>query len=146
MSKDYITTNELIEFLTREGYRAIETRDSYGDYIEVHEGTVPVGSVRTDAPYTLNVSAYLPEDYRKRLLGILYDYAKTPIDAREDKKYTLRILGTKLYLTSIDEVEMTVVSDEMKAKLYKKGGVKRAKRFAEKHNILIEAERVNATN
>lgn len=143
MSREYITTKYLIETLTNAGYRVVEGTDSYGKCIDIFDGLVHVGAVRADKMYCFKISACLKDEYRKRLFNILYDYAKTPIDAREDEKYTLRILGTKLYLTSIDEVEMTVVSDEVKAKLYKKGGVKRAKRFAEKHNILIEEEKVD---
>lgn len=143
MSKKYITTKYLIETLINAGYKVTEDTDSYGGYIDIFDGLVCVGAVRTDKMYCFKISACLKDKYRKRLFNILCDYAKTPIDAREDKRYTLRILGTKLYLTSIDEVEMVVVSDEMKAKLYRKGGVKRAKRFAEKHNILIEEEKVD---
>ena len=146
MSSKYVTTKYLIETLTNAGYRVIEGTDSYGKCIDVFDGLVHVGSVRADKMYCFKISTCLKDEYRKRLFNILYDYAKTPIDAREDGRYTLRILGTNLYLTSIDEVEMTAVSDDMKAKLYKRGGVKRAKRFAEKHNILIEAEKVNATD
>ena len=146
MSKDYITTSELIEFLTREGYRAIETTDSYGDCIEVHEGTVPVGSVRTDALYTLKVSACLPEDYRKRLLGILYDYAKTPIDAREPRVYKLKILDTSLYLIHINEHETTVTTNKKAAKAYDDAGVYDAKVLAEKQGFALRAEVINATN
>lgn len=146
MSGQYITTNELIELLTKEGYRAVETRDSYGECIEIHEGTVPVGSVRTDALYTIKVSAYLPEDYRERLLDILYAYAKTPIKSRRDKTYTLRISETNLYLTSIDGVEMTVVSDESGAKLYSAAGVSRAKELAKGHHTVLRDEEANATN
>ena len=146
MSKDYITTNELVEFLTREGYRAIETTDSYGDCIEVHEGTVPVGSVRTDALYTLKVSACLPEDYRERLLGILYAYAKTPIDAREPRAYKLKILDTSLYLIHINEHETTVTTNKKAAKAYDDAGVYDAKVLAEKQGFALRAEAINATN
>ena len=146
MSKDYITTSELIEFLTREGYRAIETTDSYGDCIEVHEGTVPVGSVRTDALYTLKVSACLPEEYRKRLLGSLYDYAKTPIDAREPRVYKLKILDTSLYLIHINEHETTVTTNKKAAKAYDDAGVYDAKVLAEKQGFALRAEVINATN
>ncbi len=146
MSKDYITTNELVEFLTREGYRAIETTDSYGDCIEVHEGTVPVGSVRTDALYTLKVSACLPEDYRERLLGILYAYAKTPIDAREPRAYKLKILDTSLYLIHINEHETTVTTNKKAAKAYDDAGVYDAKVLAEKQGFALRAEVINVTN
>lgn len=146
MSKKHITTKYLIETLINAGYKATEDTDSYGGYIDIFDGLICVGAVRTDKMYCFKISACLKDEYRERLFNILCDYAKTPIDVRKDEKYTLRILGTKLYLTSIDEVEMTVVSDEMKAKLYKKGGVKRAKEFAKKHDIIIEAEKVNATD
>lgn len=146
MSKDYITTNELIEFLTKEGYRAIETRDSYGNCIEVHEGAVPVGSVRTDALYVLKVSACLTEDYRERLLGILYAYAKTPIESRKDKMYTLRISETNLYIAGIDGTEMIVVSDESKAKLYSAAGMSKAKELAKGHHTVLKEGRADATN
>lgn len=146
MNRKYITTKYLIETLINAGYRAEENTDNYGRCVDIFDGLVHVGSARTDKMYCFKISARLKDEYRERLFNILCDYAKTPIDAREDERYALRILGTKLYLTSIDEVEMTVVSDEMKAKLYKKGEVKRAKRFAEKHNISIEAEKVNVTD
>lgn len=146
MSKDYVTTNELIEFLTKEGYRAIETKDNYEECIEIHQGMVPVGSVRTDTLYILKMSAYLPEDYRERLLGILYAYAKTPIEARKDKTYTLRISDTNLYLTSIDGTEMKVVSDEKEAKLYRASDVSRVKELAKRHHTVLKEEESDATN
>lgn len=146
MSKDYVTTNELIEFLTKEGYRAIETRDSYGDCIEVYEDTVPVGSVRTDALYVLKVSACLTEDYRKRFLSILYAYAKTPIDAREPRAYKLKILDTGLYLIHINEHETTVTTNKKAAKAYDDAGTYDAKVLAEKQGFALRAEAINATN
>lgn len=146
MSKDYITTSELIEFLTKEGYRAIETRDSYGNCIEIYEGAVLIGSVRTDALYTLKVSVYLSEDYRERLLGILYAYAKTPIDAREPKAYKLKILDTSLYLIHINEHETTVTTNKKAAKAYSESGVYDAKVLAEKQGFALRAEVINATN
>lgn len=146
MSRKYITTEYLIETLTNSGYRVTENTDSYGRCIDVFDGLVHVGSVRKDSMYCLKIYVHLKDEYRERLFNVLCDYAKTPIDERKDKIYTLRISGTNLYLTSIDGTEMTVVSDNKGAKQYRQRGVERAKKLARKHNIVIKKEKVNATN
>ena len=86
MSSKYITTKYLIETLINAGYRVVEGIDSYGKCIDVFDGLVHVGAVRADKMHCFKISACLKDEYRKRLFNILYDYAKTPIDAREDKK------------------------------------------------------------
>ena len=146
MSSKYITTKYLIETLINAGYRVVEGTDSYGKCIDVFDGLVYVGAVRVDKMYCFKISACLKDEYRKHLFNILCDYAETPIDARKDKKYILRISDTNLYLTSIDGTEMTVVSGDRDAKRYSQRGVARAKKLARKHNTIIKEEEADATD
>ena len=146
MSKDYITTNGLTELLIRAGYRVIKEKDNHGEYINAYDGSIMVGGVSTECTYSLVVNARLPEDRREYLLKILYDYTKTPIEARRDKMYTLRISETNLYITCIDGTELKVVSDESKAKLYSAAGVSRAKELAKGHHTVLREEETDATN
>lgn len=146
MSDKYITTNGLTELLIRAGYRAVKEEDGLGEYINVYDGSVMVGGVSIEHNYSLVVNARLPEDRREYLSKILYDYAKTPIELRRDKMYTLRISETNLYITSIDETEMKVVSDESGAKLYSASGVSMAKELARGHHTVLREEESNATN
>lgn len=146
MSRDYITTNGITELLVRAGYRVVKEKDNNGEYINVYDGSVIVGGVSIEHTYSLVVNARLPEDRREYLSKILYDYAKTPIESRRDKMYTLRISETNLYITSIDGTEMKVVSDESNAKLYSACGVSRAKELARGHHTVLREEESDVTN
>lgn len=146
MSDQRITTNGFIELLVRAGYRAVRGEDNNGKYINVYKGSIIIGGVSEDHVCCLMINARLPEDCREHLLKILYNYAKTPIESRRDKTYTLRISETNLYLTSIDGTEMTVVSDESEAKLYSAAGVSRAKELAKGHHTVIREEEADAIN
>lgn len=146
MGNEYITTNGFVELLVRAGYRAIRGEDNNGKYINVYEGSTMVGGVSEDHACCLVINACLPEDRREHLLKILYDYAKTPIESRKEMMYTLRISETNLYLTSIDESEMTVVSDENWARLYSAADVSRAKELAKGHHTVLRDEESDATN
>lgn len=146
MSDEYITTNELVDMLVESGYRVIEDTDPYDGYINILDGTVSIGSARTDQMYSFKINAALKDDFRKRLFTILCDYAATPLDYRIEKSYTLRISETNLYLTDINKHEIKVVTNDNLARLYGKNEVIRAKELASRHSVVLKEEEVDATN
>ncbi len=146
MNNQYITTKYLTETLTNTGYKVKEGTDSYGKCIDIFDGLVHVGVVRADKMYCFKISACLKDEYRERLFNILYDYAKTPIDAREPRTYKLKILDTNLYLIHINEHETTITTNKKAAKAYDDAGVYDAKVLAEKQGFALRAEVINAAN
>jgi len=120
MSKDYITTLELIDDLTAAGFQARLRSDSYGTFIGVYDDGYHIGSARVDKMYSMKVETYTAETYRKYVLDILYRYASTPLDKRDEPLYKIGIKDTTLYLIHINDREMTVTENEKAAKAYRK--------------------------
>lgn len=120
MSKDYITTLELIDELTAAGFRAYIQNKPHGTFVEVYDDAWDAGSVQVDKIYSMKVTTNAAPDYRKYLLDTLYRYASTPLDKRDDPLYKIGIKDTTLYLIHINDREMTVTANEKTAKTYRK--------------------------
>lgn len=120
MSKDYITTLELIDELTAAGFQAHLRSDSYGTFVGVYDDGYHTGSARVDKMYSMKVETYTAETYRKHVLDILYRYASTPLDKRDEPLYKIGIKDTTLYLLHINDREITATVNEKAAKAYRK--------------------------
>lgn len=118
-SKDYITTIELIDELTAAGFQARIQNEAYGTFVNVYDDSWGVSSVRVDEIYSMRVTADTTLDRRKYVLDMLYRYASTPIDERNEPLYKIGIKDTTLYLTHINDREMTVTANEKTAKAYR---------------------------
>ena len=123
MSKDHITTLELIDELTAAGFRALVQNEAHGVFVNVYEDSWDTGSVQVDKIYSMKVTANAAPDYRKYLLDTLYRYASTPLDKREEPLYKIGIKDTTLYLIHINDKEMTVTANEKAAKAYRRAEV-----------------------
>lgn len=119
MSKDYITTLELIDELTAAGFRALVQEDNYGTFVNVYEDNWDAGSVQVDKVYSMKVTTNAAPDYRKYLLNTLYRYASTPLDKRDEPLYKIGIKDTTLYLLHINDREITATVNEKAAKAYR---------------------------
>lgn len=120
MSKDYITTLELIDELTAAGFQAFLRSDSCGTFVGVYDDGYHIGGARVDKMYSMKVETYTTEAYRKYVLDMLYRYASTPLDKRDEPLYKIGIKDTTLYLIHINDREMTVTENEKAAKAYRK--------------------------
>lgn len=120
MSKDYITTLELIDELTAAGFQARLRSDSYGTFVGVYDDGYHIGGARVDKMYSMKVETYTAEAYRKYVLDTLYRYASTPLDKRNEPLYKIGVKDTTLYLIHINDREMTVTENEKAAKAYRK--------------------------
>lgn len=122
-SKDYITTLELIDELTAAGFRAHLQNKPHGTFVEVYEDVWDAGTVQVDKMYSMKVTTNAAPDYRKYVLNILYRYASTPLDERNETLYKIGIKDTTLYLVHINDREVTVTTNEKAAKAYRKAKV-----------------------
>lgn len=123
MSKDYITTLELIDELTAAGFRALVQEDAHGVFVNVYEDNWGAGSVQVDKIYSMKVTTNAAPDYRKYLLDTLYRYASTPLDKRDEPLYKIGIKDTVLYLLHINDSEIVTTVNEKAAKAYKRAEV-----------------------
>lgn len=119
MSKDYITTLELIYELTAAGFQAHLRSDSYGTFVGVYDDGYHIGGARVDKMYSMKVETYTAEPYRKYVLDTLYRYASTPLDKRDEPLYKIGIKNTTLYLLHINDREITATVNENAAKAYR---------------------------
>ena len=119
-SKDYITTIELIDELTAAGFQAHIQNEAYGTFVNVYDDSWGVGSVRVDEIYSMRVITDTTLDRRKYVLDMLYRYASTPMDERNETLYKVSIKDTASYLMHINEREMTVTTNEKAAKAYRR--------------------------
>ena len=119
MSKDYITTLELIDELTAAGFRALIQNEPHGIFVNVYEDSWGVGSVQVDKVYSMKVTTNTAPDYRRDVLNILYRYASTPLDKRDEPLYKIGIKDTALYLLHINDREITATVNEKAAKAYR---------------------------
>ena len=120
MSKDYITTLELIDELTAAGFRALIQNEPHGIFVNVYEDSWDAGSVQVDKVYSMKVTTNAAPDYRKYLLNTLYRYASTPLDKRDEPLYKIGIKDTTLYLLHINDREITATVNEKAAKAYRR--------------------------
>lgn len=120
MSRDYITTLELIDELTAAGFRALVQNEPHGTFVNVYDDSRDAGSVQVDKVYSIKVTTNAAPDYRRYLLDALYRYASTPLDKRDEPLYKIGIKDTTLYLIHINDREMTVTENEKAAKAYRK--------------------------
>nr|DAW15006.1 MAG TPA: hypothetical protein [Caudoviricetes sp.] len=121
MSKDYITTPELIDELTAAGFRAHIQNEAHGTFVNVYDDSWGAGSVQVDKAYSMKVTTNTAPDYRKYLLDTLYRYASTPLDKRDEPLYKIGIKDTTLYLLHINDKEITATVNERAAKAYRRG-------------------------
>ena len=119
MSKDYITTLELIDELTAAGFRAHLQNKPHGTFVEVYEDAWDAGNVQVDKMYSMKVTTNAAPDYRKYLLDTLYRYASTPLEERSEPLYKIGIKDTALYLLHINDKEITATVNEKAAKAYR---------------------------
>ena len=73
-----------------------------------------------DKMYSMKVETYTAEAYRKYVLDMLYRYASTPLDKRDEPLYKIGIKDTTLYILHINDREITVTVNERAAKAYRK--------------------------
>lgn len=147
MSKDYITTLELIDELEAAGFRASLRNDSYGIFVGVYDDGYHVGSARVDKMYSMKVETYTAEAYRKYVLDTLYRYASTPLDKRDEPLYKIGIKDTTLYLLHINDREITATTNEKAAKAYRKAKVDEIIDSLKERDVTAFAKEVkNATN
>ena len=119
MSKDYITTLELIDELTAAGFRAHLQNRPHGTFVEVYEDAWDAGIVQVDKMYSMKVTTNAAPDYRKYLLDTLYRYASTPLEERSEPLYKIGIKDTALYLLHINDKEITATVNEKASKAYR---------------------------
>lgn len=119
MSKDYITTLELIDELTAAGFQARIQNEPHGVFVNVYDDSWGAGSVQVDNVYSMKVTTNTAPDYRRYVLDMLYRYASTPLDKRDETLYKIGIKDTTLYLIHINDKEMTVTANEKAAKAYR---------------------------
>ena len=119
MSKDYITTLELIDELTAAGFRAHLQNKPHGTFVEVYEDVWDAGIVQVDKMYSMKVTTNAALDYRKYLLDALYRHASTPLEERSEPLYKIGIKDTVLYLLHINDKEITATVNEKAAKAYR---------------------------
>lgn len=147
MSRDYITTLELIDELTAAGFQACLRSDSYGTFVGVYDDGYHIGGARVDKMYSMKVEAYTTEAYRKYVLDMLYRYASTPLDKRDEPLYKIGIKDTTLYLIHINDREMTVTENEKAAKAYRKAKADDVIDSLKERGVTAFAKEVkNATN
>lgn len=112
MSKDYITTLELIDELTAAGFRAHLQNKPHRTFVEVYEDVWDADIVQVDKMYSMKVTTNAAPDYRKYLLDTLYRYASTPLKERSEPLYKIGIKDTALYLLHINDKEITATVNE----------------------------------
>lgn len=120
MSKDYITTLELIDKLTAAGFRALVQNEPHGVFVNVYDDSFDAGSVQVDKIYSMKATTNAALDYRKYLLNTLYRYASTPLDKRDEPLYKIGIKDTTLYLIHVNDKEIAVTANEKAAKAYRR--------------------------
>lgn len=123
MSKDYITTLELIDELTEAGFQALIQNEPHGVFVNVYDDSWGAGSVQVDNVYSMKVTTNTAPDCRRYVLDMLYRYASTPLDKRDETLYKIGVKDTTLYLIHINDKEMTVTANEKAAKAYRKAKV-----------------------
>lgn len=78
---------------------------------------------------------------------MLYRYASTPLDKRDETLYKIGIKDTTLYLIHINDKEMTVTANEKAAKAYRKAKVDDIIDFLKERGVTAFAKEVkNVTN
>ena len=146
-SKDYITTLELIDELTAAGFQALIQNEPHGVFVNVYDDSWDAGSVQVDKVYSMRVTTNAAPSYRKDVLNILYRYASTPLDKRDETLYKIGIKDTTLYLIHINDKEMTVTANEKAAKAYRKAKVDDIIDFLKERGVTAFAKEVkNVTN
>lgn len=147
MSKDYITTLELIDELTAAGFQALIQNEPHGVFVNVYDDSWGAGSVQVDNVYSMKVTTNTAPDYRRYVLDMLYRYASTPLDKRDETLYKIGIKDTTLYLIHINDKEMTVTANEKAAKAYRKAKVDDIIGFLKERGVTAFAKEVkNVTN
>lgn len=147
MSKDYITTLELIDELTAAGFRAHLQNKPHGTFVEVYEDVWDAGIVQVDKMYSMKVTTNAAPDYRKYLLDTLYRYASTPLEERSEPLYKIGIKDTALYLLHINDKEITATVNEKAAKAYRRAEVDDAIDSLKERGVTALAKEVkNVTN
>lgn len=147
MSKDYITTLELIDELTAAGFQALIQNEPHGVFVNVYDDSWGAGSVQVDNVYSMKVTTNTAPDHRRYVLDMLYRYASTPLDKRDETLYKIGIKDTTLYLIHINDKEMTVTANEKAAKAYRKAKVDDIIDFLKERGVTAFAKEVkNVTN
>lgn len=147
MSKDYITTLELIDELTAAGFQALIQNEPHGVFVNVYDDSWGAGSVQVDNVYSMKVTTNTAPDYRRYVLDMLYRYASTPLDKRDETLYKIGIKDTTLYLIHINDKEMTATANEKAAKAYRKAKVDDIIDFLKERGVTAFAKEVkNVTN
>ena len=147
MSKDYITTLELIDELTAAGFQALIQNEPHGVFVNVYDDSWGAGSVQVDNVYSMKVTTNTAPDYRRYVLDMLYRYASTPLDKRDETLYKIGIKDTTLYLLHINDKEITVTANEKAAKAYRKAKVDDIIDFLKERGVTAFAKEVkNVTN
>lgn len=147
MSKDYITTLELIDELTAAGFQALIQNEPHGVFVNVYDDSWGAGSVQVDNVYSMKVTTNTAPEYRRYVLDMLYRYASTPLDKRDETLYKIGIKDTTLYLIHINDKEMTVTANEKAAKAYRKAKVDDIIDFLKERGVTAFAKEVkNVTN
>ena len=70
MSKDYITTLELIDELTAAGFQALIQNEPHGVFVNVYDDSWGAGSVQVDNVYSMKVTTNTAPDYRRYVIQV----------------------------------------------------------------------------
>lgn len=147
MSNNYITTQKLIDSLEAAGYQAILNTDICGTYIRAHDDRQLIGGARVDRVRIMNMTATNPAEDHGRVLDLLYQYASTPLDERDEQLYIIRVRNTNLYVTHTNGREATVTAYKEDAKVYESDRAQKVLESSEKRGIALFMEKVeDATN
>lgn len=147
MSKDYITTLELIDELTAAGFQALIQNEPHGVFVNVYDDSWGAGSVQVDNVYSMKVTTNTAPDYRRYVLDMLYRYASTPLEERSEPLYKIGIKDTALYILHINGKEITATVNEKAAKAYRKAKVDDIIDFLKERGVTAFAKEVkNVTN
>lgn len=143
MSKDYITTPELINELTAAGLKVVD-KNFKVSFFENGDHLATVS--KTDPCSFWIIAEWTDAKTAVPLTNAILKYIKTPVNKREHGVYRLKVENTGMYLIHINEYEVTVTTNEKAAKVYDNTGVYDAKILAEKQGFALKKEVVGATN
>lgn len=147
MSNNYITTQKLIDNLEAAGYQAILSTDICGTYVRVHDDRQFIGGARVDRVRVMNMTATNPAEDHERVLDLLYRYASTPLDERDEQLYIIGIRNTNLYITHTNGREVTATADKEAAKVYESDRAQKIFESLGKRGVTLFIEKIlDATN
>lgn len=147
MNNNYITTQKLIDSLEAAGYQVILSTDICGTYVRVHNSRQFIGGARVDRVRVMNMIETGPGEDHGDVLDLLYRYASTPLNERDEQLYVIGIRNTNLYVTHTNSREVTVTADKEAAKVYDSDRAQKILESLGNRSVALFMEKVqDATN